>query len=524
MRRALLSVSDKSGLATFARALAAHGAELLSTGGTAEVLRRDGLEVVSIEQLAGVAEMLDGRVKTLQPAVHAGILARRDDPRHMDALREAGIAPIDLVCVNLYPFERTIAGAGVTREEAIEQIDVGGPAMIRAAAKNAEYVVVVTSPSQYDLIIAELESSEGGVGEPLRRALASAAFARTAAYDAHIATYLQAEPTDAFPRTLVLHAERAMSLRYGENPHQSAALYRMPGDTGPSIARATQHHGKELGYNNIADADAALALVAALHRLDPSAVGACVVKHGNPCGCGAAASGTTAVSLALDGDPLAAYGGVFAANRPLDAPMAERLCADDAFLEVVVAPGFEGAALDRLRSRWKNVRLLEVGRSERSSSRRIGLRSIHGGLLMQTLDVQAPKPSDWVHRAGPKPTSDQLRTGAFLEVVGGALLSNAVCIGRNDGDGPTLAGAGAGQMDRVTACRLAVEKAGQRARGAVAYSDAFFPFSDGPQTLIDAGVSMIVHPGGAKRDDATFEACGRAGVCCVTTGFRRFRH
>lgn len=528
IRRALLSVSDKRGLVPFARALAGRGVRLISTGGTARALREAGIDITPVDAVTGFPEIMDGRVKTLHPRVHGGILARRDNPAHAQQMAEHDIEPIDLLCINLYPFERTVARAGVEFDDAIEQIDIGGPCMVRAGAKNHGFVTVVTNPDQYDRVIAELDDHGGATTAALRREFALAAFTRTAHYDAAISAWLtarlQSETEAAFPAAFALHATRAAALRYGENPHQAAAVYEVEESLGPSLVTAPQLHGKPLSYNNLADADAALALVHALHALDNTRAAACVVKHTNPCGAAVAGDPAAAVSAAIAGDPLAAFGGILALSRPVDDHAAERICADDAFFEVVIAPAYEPDALERLRQRWKYVRLLEVGALSSSLQRGLQLRPISGGLLLQERDVEPPHPDAWEHRAGPPAGASDLSAAAAIEVVCRSLTSNAIAIGGAEGPAIRLFGAGAGQMDRVAACRLAAAKAGEAARGAIAISDAFFPFSDGPQVLIDAGVRIIVHPGGSKRDAETFDLCERSGVTCLTTGIRRFRH
>ncbi|RMH14640.1 MAG: bifunctional phosphoribosylaminoimidazolecarboxamide formyltransferase/IMP cyclohydrolase PurH [Planctomycetota bacterium] len=524
VRKALLSVSDKTDLVPFARSLAAHGVQLLSTGGTARALREAGLDVTPIEELTGFPEMLDGRVKTLHPAVHGGILALRDNDEHAQALKAHGICEIDLVCVNLYPFERTVANPEATTEQAVEQIDIGGPSMIRSAAKNAAWVAVVTSPSQYDQVVKELDANSGSTSFVLRARLAADAFARTSAYDAAISAYFHRSAPVAFPPTLQPTFTRVESLRYGENPHQSAALYADPASTGPTIVRARQLGGKQLSYNNILDGSSALELVKTLKRSHADRVAACVVKHTNPCG---AALGTTveeAIRLAIAGDPLASYGGILAVNAPVAKADAEAIAADGSFFEVVVAPDFSPDAAAILNERWKNVRLLAVGNREGSHHRKLDYRSVPGGLLVQDRDCAPISPANWQHRAGPEPDSATIEAGAFLCACARALSSNAIAIGGFDAAGMRLFGAGAGQMDRVASCRIAIEKAGTHVTGAIAVGDAFFPFPDGPELLIQAGVRTIIHPGGSKRDEDTFAVCEKAGVTCLTTGERHFRH
>ena len=531
VRRALLSVSDKAGLVQFARALVELDVELISTGGTARAIRDAGIPVRDVSELTGFPEIMDGRVKTLHPKIHGGILARRDV--HAQAMQENDIAGIDLVCVNLYPFEETVAREDVRRDDAVEQIDIGGPGMIRAAAKNSDWVTVLTSSSQYPEVLDEMRSNASGTTLALRRKLAAAAFARIASYDAAIAGYLAATDTSRddlaepqTPASLVIQAERLHELRYGENPHQAGAVYRTSHEA-PSIVDARQLHGKQLSYNNILDADAALGLAIALrsvHSGQPiELAGACVIKHTNPCGAAVAPDLRAAVDLAIAGDPLAAFGGILATNTPIDEPAAERICVEGTFFEVVIAPSFERAALERLRARWKNVRLLEVGPVADTAGGWIH-RSVRGGMLVQQRDAHITDTSAWTHQAGPKVDVESLRVAAFLETCTRALTSNAIAIGGVDGKGTRLFGGGAGQMDRVNACRVAIEKAGALAAGATGVSDAFFPFSDGPQLLIDAGVKLIVHPGGSKRDSETFSLCDERGVSVYTTGVRLFRH
>lgn len=539
IRRALLSVSDKRGIAEFARALADAGVHLLSTGGTARTLREAGLAVTLVEDHTGFPEMLDGRVKTLHPKIHGGILGVRDNAEHRAKMAEHGIEPIDLVCIDLYKFEDSIAGDGVTIEEAVEQIDIGGPSMLRSAAKNFRDVTVISDPSQYERVLAEL-ARHGGTTLATRLDLSAAAYERTCGFDAAISGYLRSRQGETFPRVLIARGERAGELRYGENPHQPAALYIDPGARGPVVAGAEQLHGKALSYNNLLDAAAALDLALALAALDHDATGACVVKHTNPCGAALAASAAEAFDLAIAGDPLAAYGGIAACGSTIDAGAAERLCAPDRFFEVVIAPDYADEALAMLRDRWKNVRLLRTGTPttrgpERPHPRGAGgrafqpadlaIRSVPGGYLVQAHDETPPDPTAWTHAAGPAPDAALLRAAGVIEAAVRALSSNAVAIGGPAGaTGCALFGGGAGQMDRVASCRIAVAKAGERAAGAVAASDAFFPFPDGPEILVQAGVAMIVHPGGSKRDCETVALCDSRGVTCMTTGVRRFRH
>ncbi len=520
LRRALLSVSDKAGLIDLARALHARGVTLISTGGTAKAIADAGIPVTGVEEVTGFPEMLDGRVKTLHPKVHGGLLGRRDLPAHAEAMSAHGIEPIDLVCVNLYPFEATVAKPGVTEPEAVEQIDIGGPSMIRSGAKNHASVAVLTDPAQYADLLADLDAHDGSTTLALRRRLAVDAFRRTAAYDAAIAAHL-AGPDDLTPARLTLAFERVEELRYGENPHQRAAVYRAPNAPQGALVNARQLHGKALSYNNLNDASAALELARSMHAAT-GRVCAVVVKHTNPCGAAAADDARTAADMAIAGDPMAAFGGILALTAPVDRAAAERIAAEGTFFEVVIAPSFRADAAEILMARWKMVRLLEVGDAAPDARRE--LRSIPGGLLVQERDLTVPDPASWTHAAGPKPADATLRAAAALETVCRALSSNAVLIGGPDGEAVRLFGAGAGQMDRVASCLGAVRKAGDLARGAIAVSDAFFPFPDGPQILIDAGVRTIVHPGGSKRDDETIALCERHAVTCLTTGLRHFRH
>ncbi len=521
VRRALISVSDKSGVVELAKRLTKHRIEIISTGGTAQTLLEAGIPVHPIETVTGFPEMMDGRVKTLHPNIHGALLARRDIQEHMDALKSLSGSPIDLVVVNLYPFEDTIERPDCTDELAIENIDIGGPSMIRSAAKNHASVAVLTMPSQYDSLLHALDEHDGHTSLELRRALAAQAFARTAAYDAEIATYMH-PGIDEFPHTVANGYTRVNELRYGENPHQRAALYAKNSAPSGTIVDAQQLHGKELSFNNLNDASAALELVRAMHRADRNHVSACVVKHTNPCGAATAPTVREAIDSAIAGDPLAAFGGILAITTPIDKAGALRIADDSTFFEVIIAPSFKPDALEILKERWKNVRLLAVGDKDPVIERE--LKWIPGGVLVQERDLVIPDPDSWTHSAGPKPDQSTLRAGAILESICAKLSSNAVLIGGTDNTAVRLFGAGAGQMDRVASCLGAVRKAGEHARGAIAVSDAFFPFPDGPEILINAGVSTIIHPGGSKRDDETFELCNRHNVTCLTTGVRHFRH
>ncbi|MHC4774001.1 MAG: bifunctional phosphoribosylaminoimidazolecarboxamide formyltransferase/IMP cyclohydrolase [Planctomycetota bacterium] len=520
VRRALISVSDKAGLLPLAEALAKARIEIVSTGGTAAALAEAGIPVTKVEDVTGCAEMMGGRVKTLHPAIHGAVLARRDEEADRRALAEQGITPIDLVCVNLYPFEQTASRDEATTAEILEQIDIGGPALLRSAAKNHAFVTVLTAPDQYEALLEELKAHDGATTLEFRRRLAEAAFRRTAEYDTTIGSWMTSgAPQAALPLSYAGQAE----LRYGENPHQAAALYLDPGDGGPTVPRARVLHGKALSYNNIQDAAAALELVQ-----DLDLIGGCpccaIVKHTNPCGAGTAESQVEAFELAYEGDPLAAYGGILAVNRPLDEATVARIAEGQKFLEVIVAPDFDPAALKTLGDRWKNVRLLAVGELRRAADpHEVTYRSIPGGMLVQQRDAVTADPRKWQHVAGPKPQDSMTADAAFAWTVVKHLKSNAVALAA----GGQLLGGGCGQVDRVSACRLAIDKAGDRVgggRSVVAASDAFFPFPDGPQLLIDAGVKCIVHPGGSKRDQETIDLCDQSGVTCLLTGVRHFRH
>ncbi|MEE8155979.1 MAG: bifunctional phosphoribosylaminoimidazolecarboxamide formyltransferase/IMP cyclohydrolase [Phycisphaerales bacterium] len=523
IRRALISVSDTSGLVEFAKSLTQHDIELISTGGTARTLIEAGLTITPVEEVTGYPEMMDGRVKTLHPAIHGAVLARRDEPNHLQAMQQHGFVPIDLVCVNLYPFQETIRRTDVDANEAIEQIDIGGPALMRSAAKNHEYVTIVTSSHQYDRVANELRDNDGSTTLALRRELAAVAFQHTSRYDAVISAWMASAEADGIPTQLLLALQLRQELRYGENPHQCAALYTSTESSGSSVATARILHGKPLSYNNLHDAAAALQLIQDLDQLEPNSAAAAIIKHTNPCGVAVAASAAEAFEQAYEGDPLAAYGGVLAVSQTVDQAAAQRICDGQRFLEVIVAPGFDEQAQQALGARWKMVRLLAVGKLRPASGEQMDLKSIPGGILAQTRDRLVADPDQWTHAAGPAPSKAMLDYAAFLWTVTKHIKSNAIAIGKDR----QLLGLGAGQVDRVTACRIAIEKAGDRitAQGVtIAASDAFFPFTDGPQLLIDAGVKCIVHPGGSKRDQETLDLCDQHHVTCLLTGIRHFRH
>jgi phosphoribosylaminoimidazolecarboxamide formyltransferase/IMP cyclohydrolase len=528
VKRALISVFDKTGLANFARALHDEfGIELISTGGTARFLRDLGLPVTDVAQVTGFPEMMDGRVKTLHPKIHGGLLALRDNPEHAAAMKQHGIAPIDLVCINLYPFQQTISKPGVTFEEAIENIDIGGPSMIRSAAKNHRFVLVVTSPERYDKVLGDLREHNGSSCGKHRLKQAQRAFAHTAEYDGAIAAYLSShcgagfQPASSMadqglPPNLDLRLRKKQELRYGENPHQKAALYVGDKPAEASVAFATQLHGKELSYINLLDADAALSAVKELG--DPAA---CIVKHATPCGYATAPDIATAFRLAFDGDPLASFGGIVALNKPVDLSCAQAITSIDKLLEVIVAPSYTPDALQLLKDRWKNVRLLEVGPVNTLDHADPGVLMLHrvvGGYLVQDRDAAAMPELKIVSKR--PPTDQEMSDLKLAWVACKHVKSNAIVIAKAG----AAVGIGGGQVDRVNAARTAIQKAGDRARGAVAASDAFFPFPDGPELLLNAGVTAIIHPGGSVNDKFTLDLVDQRGGALVLTGQRHFRH
>jgi phosphoribosylaminoimidazolecarboxamide formyltransferase / IMP cyclohydrolase len=521
IKRALLSVFDKTGIVEFAKELHHRGVELLSTGGTYKALKDAHLPVTEVAEYTGFPEMMDGRVKTLHPRIHGGLLCVRDDAHHMDAARANDIGMIDLVVVNLYPFEATADKPGASTEDKIEKIDIGGPSMLRSAAKNHRYVTVMVDPADYARCLAEMDAHRGATTLAFRERCARTVFRTTARYDALIAdelTRIAGSPEDeALPAEFAVPAKKVQELRYGENPHQRAALYdiRLPGVAG--VTKLKQLNGKELSYNNLMDADGAWRLVTEF-----SGPACAIIKHANPCGCAARPVLAEAFARAYDGDPQAAFGGIIALNREVDADTAEAMCTRQ-FVEVVIAPAFSGEALTILttKPKWKaNVRLLAVGAPSAIPAGAKYLKNVLGGLLVQdydTLGWDASKLQVVTKRA---PTAAELADLAFAWPVVKHLSSNAICIVKDQ----ELVGAGAGQMSRVNSTDIAVRLAAARARGAVAASDAFFPFPDGPQKLIDAGITAIVQPGGSKGDQSVIAACDQAGVAMVFTSVRHFRH
>jgi phosphoribosylaminoimidazolecarboxamide formyltransferase/IMP cyclohydrolase len=535
VRRALISVHDKTGVADFARTLAGLGVEILSTGGTAALLRDAGVPVRDVAAVTGFPEMLDGRVKTLHPKIHGGILARRDVPAHLDALTQHDIPPIDLVVVALYPFEATVARPGVSLPEAIEQIDVGGPTMIRAAAKNHAGVGVVTDPGQYGPVLDELTTT-GGLSDATRFRLAQDAFRRTAEYDAAIAAFLAAgvrnlAPTSApdttaspieggfveFPAALGLSLERSLALRYGENPHQTAALYHLVGGGPVGLAGMKQLHGPELGYNNVLDFSAALGLL--LEFDDPAAV---VIKHTNPCGTALGRTVGEAMVLAKACDPVSIYGGIVGVNRTLDMAVVQALAG--IFVEILFAPAFAADALDELRRTKKKCRVFEVSTERtRMPTRLTEVRSVLGGVLAQSTDLADLDPSHLTTVTRRPPTEAEMRALRFAWRVGKHAKSNAIVLATAE----QVVGVGAGQMNRLDSARLAVMRArevGLVTDGAVCASDAFFPFRDGLDVVAEAGVTAVIQPGGSLRDAEVVEAADERDLAMVFTGLRHFRH
>jgi phosphoribosylaminoimidazolecarboxamide formyltransferase/IMP cyclohydrolase len=513
--RALLSVYNKKGIADFARALHQAGVELVSTGGTYRTLRDEAkLPVKQVSDLTGFPEILDGRVKTLHPRIHGGILARRDIPAHRSQMAEHGIGPIDLVAVNLYPFVTTISKPNVTLEDALENIDIGGPAMVRAAAKNFPHVIVVTDPDDYGWIAEKLSASKSGgslaqrLSADERRRLARKAFQHVALYDTAVSQYL-ADSAD-MPEELTLGFRKVASLRYGENPHQTASLYAdMPGSSG--IATAKQLHGKELSFNNILDADAAWRVVS-----DFSGPAVAVIKHCNPCGLASHQDILRAYKFAYEGDTVSAYGGIVGFNRPVTAAVVEAM--RGMFYEVVVAPAYEPDALKALQER-KNLRVLEVAAA---SGPMVGMdvRRVSGGVLLQTVDNPPEDPSTWRVVTQRAPTEEERSELAFAWKAAKHVKSNAIVLAKNQ----AIVGIGAGQPNRVNSVHLAIRTAGERSRGSVLASDAFFPFPDNIERAAEGGITAIVQPGGSIRDDEVIAAANKTNIAMLFTGIRHFRH
>jgi phosphoribosylaminoimidazolecarboxamide formyltransferase/IMP cyclohydrolase len=521
--RALISVHDKTGVVEFARGLAALGAEIISTGGTARLLRESGVPVVDVAEVTGFPEMLDGRVKTLHPKVHGGLLARREIPEHMAALERHGIRPIDLVAVTLYPFEQTVAKAGVTLEEAIENIDIGGPGMIRGAAKNHAHVAVVTDPAQYGPVLDELRKSDGALSDETRFRLAAEAFRRTAQYDAAIAAYLRdpaasgrSAPAGGFPERLALEGVRVQSLRYGENPHQAAAFYR-PAAGGLGLSAASQLHGPELSYNNLLDWSAALGLL--LEFDGPAAV---VIKHTNPCGVALGQGAGEAIRRAKACDPVSIYGGIVGLNRTVDLEVVKEL--SGILLEILFAPAYEPDALEEIRRTKKKCRVFQLPCARRDyPARQQELRSVWGGVLLQDADLVDLDEASLKVVSRRVPSAAELAALRFAWRVGKHAKSNAIVLATAE----QVVGVGAGQMNRVDSARLAVMRArelGLETKGSVCASDAFFPFRDGLDVVAKAGATAVIHPGGSLRDEEVVAAADEHGMAMVVCGIRHFKH
>ncbi len=509
--RALISVSDKSGVVEFAQGLARRGIEILSTGGTARLLRDHGVKVKDVSEVTGFPEMLDGRVKTLHPKIHGGLLAIRASADHQAQVQAQGIGLIDLVAVSLYPFEKTAAKPGVAFQEIIENIDIGGPSMIRSAAKNFEDVAVVVDAADYAKVLAEIEQA-GGVSDETRARLARKAFATTAAYDAAISTTLQERAGGEFPENLHLNYTKVMDLRYGENPHQKAALYANL--AGGGLARARQHQGKELSYNNLVDLEAAWRMVREFD--EPTTA---IIKHTNPCGIASAATLAESYARALEVDPVSAYGSVIAFNRRVDAATAEAM--SKLFVEAVIATAYEPEALAKFAAK-KNLRVMEMGGAA-AGKREMDVKNVSGGLLMMTPDDYPAKPEEWKCVTERQPTDAEKRALVFAWRVAKHVKSNAIVFAREN----CAVGVGAGQMSRVDSVKLAASKARElkhSLEGTVVGSDAFFPFPDGVEEAAKAGATAIVQPGGSVRDNEVIAAANKLGLAMMFTGIRHFKH
>jgi phosphoribosylaminoimidazolecarboxamide formyltransferase / IMP cyclohydrolase len=518
IRRAIISVSDKAGVASFAKSLAQMGVEILSTGGTAKTLREQSVSVIDISDYTGFPEMMDGRVKTLHPKVHGGLLGQRSKKEHVQQMKEQGILPIDLVAVNLYPFEATVAKENCSLEDAIENIDIGGPTMLRSAAKNYPDVTVLVDPEDYAPVLSELKE-KGEVSAETNFRLAKKVFQHTARYDGAISNYLgQIEGKKRaclFPETFTFQVKKAQELRYGENPHQSAAFYREYSVAEPSVSNATQIHGKELSYNNILDVDSAYETVKEFEE-----VAAVIIKHNNPCGAAVSFAGSLADAYrkAKDCDPVSAFGGVVGFNRAVDRETAEEMI--KIFLEVVIAPGFDPKALEILKTK-KDLRILETPPLNVPYSQGgVDLRKVVGGLLVQNRDLGKVPMDRWKVVTQRQPTDEERKAMAFGWKVAKHVKSNAIVLVRED----RTIGVGAGQMSRVDSTRLAVMKAQSSTKGTVLASDAMFPFRDGVDTGAEAGASAIIQPGGSIRDDEVIAAADEHNIAMVFTGMRHFRH
>lgn len=522
VKRALISVSDKSGLEDLVKTLNKFGVEILSTGGTSKAIASLGVPVKDVSSHTGFPEMLDGRVKTLHPKIHGGLLALRGNKEHMETVAKHGIGLIDMVVVNLYPFEKTVAKPGVKLEEAIENIDIGGPSMLRSAAKNHQSVCVVCDPGDYKRVIAEMEKNSGSVSEALLKELGIKVFERTSTYDAAIYNYLKASgverpasSAEEFPTVLSLKFKKLQDLRYGENPHQKAAFYRDEGADEPSVSNAVQLHGKELSFNNIIDLNAALEIVKEFD--EPAAT---IIKHTNPCGTAVAKTVKQAYIEALDCDRLSAFGSIVGFNRIVDAELADTILKEADFVECIIAPSYDAKALEALRAK-KNLRLLEVKNfGARATKIDSDMKKVVGGLLVQDRDIARLKESDLKVVTKVKPTRDDIASMLFGWVVAKHVKSNAIVLCQ----GTKTVGVGAGQMSRVVSVMIAADKAGDRAKGSVLASDAFFPKEDGVEQAAAAGARAIIQPGGSIRDAEVIKKADELGIAMVFTGMRHFKH
>ncbi len=515
IERALISVSNKEGIVDFARDLASLGVEIISTGGTATLLDKNGISTIPISEVTGFPEMLDGRVKTLHPKIHAGLLARRDLPEHMRQIQKMGIKKIDMVVVNLYPFKETVLRSDSTLEDIIENIDIGGPSLIRAAAKNYESVAVVTNPRRYQSIVGEMRSSNGQIGEETLRTLMLEAFGTTAAYDALISDYLRRVfPSDLFPPSYVMGMDKVQDLRYGENPSQQAAFYADPFCSGVCPSKMEKLHGKELSFNNILDIESALSLLREFEDR-PTAT---VIKHTNPCGIASADTIYDAFMIAYNVDPLAAYGCVIGLNRACDVKTAEEI--NKHFVEIVFAPDFEPQALEIMEKK-KNIRLMRTGGPiVHDDAPRFKYKSVKGGMLVQTIDNSVLDPKTLKVVTNRPPTEEEVKSMLFAWKVTKHVWSNAVILAKDE----QVVGLGAGQMSRVDSSFIAGHKAGEKAKGSVMASDAFFPFRDGVDEAAKVGATAIIQPGGSIRDQEVIDAANEHNMAMVFTGIRVFRH
>ncbi|GAB3804671.1 bifunctional phosphoribosylaminoimidazolecarboxamide formyltransferase/IMP cyclohydrolase [Virgibacillus kimchii] len=509
-KRALISVSNKENITEFAKGLMALDYEILSTGGTLRVLQEADIPATAVDEVTGFPEILDGRVKTLHPAIHGGLLAKRSDSTHQHQLQENNITPIDMVVVNLYPFKQTLEKEGATDEDIIENIDIGGPAMLRASAKNYADVTVVVDPADYQEVLENLQADS--LTAEIRKRLAAKVFRHTANYDAMIAGYFTGETEEGgFPETYTVTYEKVQTLRYGENPHQKAAFYKNPLQTEGSIANAKQLHGKELSYNNIQDANAALDIVSEYE--EPAAV---AVKHMNPCGIGVAENVEAAFRRAYDADPVSIFGGIVAVNREINAAVAEQL--SEIFLEIIIAPGFTDDAMEKLTKK-KNIRLLKLDVNETAAVHN-KLTTVQGGVLVQQSDDGKVDQNDVRIPTKRKPEAQEMKNLLFAWKAVKHVKSNAIVLAK---DNQTI-GIGAGQMNRIGAADIAIEQAGEKAKGAVLASDAFFPMPDTVEAAAKAGITAIIQPGGSKRDQDSIDVCDEHGIAMVYTGMRHFKH